>query len=196
MPESFGWDGEQGPFLKKKDGRFMVNFTDLASADYIENAMNGKMDMSLLRELTSAELWSRMACLKLCIKKLPQIDFSQHIVDPENGKKIVGFTGLWLVSAEKVNNWDAGATGQGIPSDLVGNSIKWATGGKVSGPGYLYVFVSITDPGKYWPDPSSDKRKIQPCSHIYVCQVTEQKMVWTALPPTGEADPGNLIWHS
>jgi len=196
IAESFGWDGEQGPFLKKKDGRFMVNFTDLASADYIENAMNGKMDMSLLRELTSAELWSRMACLKLCIKKLPQIDFSQHIVDPENGKKIVGFTGLWLVSAEKVNNWDAGATGQGIPSDLVGNSIKWATGGKVSGPGYLYVFVSITDPGKYWPDPSSDKRKIQPCSHIYVCQVTEQKMVWTALPPTGEADPGNLIWHS
>jgi len=196
MSESFGWDGEQGPFLKKKDGKFVVNFTDLASADYIDNAMKGKMDMSVLRELTSAELRARMACLKLCIKKLPQIDFDQHTVDPENGKKIVGFTGLWLVSAEKVDNWDNGAKGLGIPPDLVGNSVKWATNGKVNGPGYLNVFVSIESPGKYVPDPSSDKRKIQQCSKIYVCQVTDQKLVWTALPGTGQASPDNLDWHS
>jgi len=196
MHESFGWDGEQGPYLKKSNGSFVVNFTDLPSADYIQNAMDGTLDMSLLRELTSAELWARMACLKLCIKKLPQTNFAQHIVEPENGKKIVGFTGLWLVSAEKVNDWDEGAKGHGIPADLAGNTAKWATDSKLNWPGYLFVFVSIEGPGKYWPDPSSEKRKIQKCKKIYVCQATEQKIRWTELPETGQEHPENLVWHS
>jgi hypothetical protein len=196
IPESLGWDGEQGPFLERKDGRILVNFTDLASADYIENAMQGKLNMSLLRDLTSAELRARMACLKLCVKKLPQFDFDQHKVEPENGKKIVGFTGLWLVSAEKVADWGQGAKGIGIPPDLAGSSAKWATGGRVSGPGYLYVFAVITKPKDYWPDKPSRKRKLQTCSKIFVCQVAGQQIAWTELPAIGPVQPENLDWHS
>ncbi len=195
MPESLGWDGEQGPFLQRKEGHVLVNFTDLASADYIENSMQGKLNMSLLRELTSAELRARMACLKLCIKKLPEVDFNQHTVHPEDGKKIVGFTGLWLISAEKVADWGQGAKGIGIPPDLAGSTIKWATEGRVSGPGYLYVFASITKPKDYWPDPPSRKRKLQSCAKIYVCQVSGQQIAWTELPAEGTVQVGDLVWR-
>src|SRR4030095_2869950 len=68
--ETFGWDGVQGPYLEFYDGKWRVNFADMGRADVVQNALDGNVDMSKLRNLTSAELVSRMACLRRCINYL------------------------------------------------------------------------------------------------------------------------------
>ncbi|RWY45998.1 hypothetical protein [Mucilaginibacter gilvus] len=195
--ESTGWDGEQGPFLERVYNNVFVNFTDLACADYIQNAMNGQMDMSVLRNLTSAELRSRMACLKLCIKKLPQTNFDQEIID-DNKQKMVGLTGLWLVSAEKVDDWGKGAKGLGIPADLVGDNINWAIRAHkgISGPGYLYVFANTDKAKPIMADNLSTKRRIQGCLKLYVCQVTETGIAWTMIYGDRLTPAQKLVWNA
>jgi hypothetical protein len=173
---SLGWDGEQGPFLQKTNGKWRINFTDLGRANAIQNALEKKMDMSQLRELTSAELISRMACLRLCIQKLPGEGFRPDYFKEE----IVGNTYLWLVSAEKANWGVEDVNAHGIPHDLVGNNKDWITkksNARVKGPGYLFVFVDSAPDGevKYWAD---DKRRRLDCRRIYVCQVTENSIAW------------------
>jgi hypothetical protein len=198
--ETFGWDGEQGPCLQKDpDGKanFVVNFTDLCKADYLENLTNPKLqgfDMSQLRELTSAELVARMEALRQCIKCLPGTPFKKELTD----NNLVAYTRMWLVSAEKVNDWSAGAKGFGIPDDLFENGVTEATTAKtnIKGPGYLYVFVNTIKEDDlehiHW-DKHNPKRRWQTCETIYVCQVTETTIAFCTLkgnPP----DSKNIQW--
>lgn len=195
--ETSGWDGEQGPFLERVNGNMFVNFTDLACADYIQNAMNGKMDMSVLRELTSAELRSRMACLKLCIQKLPQTNFDQEIIH-DIKQKMVGMTGLWLVSAEKVDDWAKGAAGIGIPADFVGHTNTWAINAQrgISGDGYLYIFANTDKAKPVMADNLAEKRRIQACLKLYVCQVTERGIAWTMIKGDTVTTVKKLVWNT
>jgi hypothetical protein len=176
--KSFGWDGEQGPYLEKVGNEWKVNFTDLRRSDVVENTLVENLDMSKLRECDSKELLSRMACLKLCIRKLPVKNFEKKIKGP-----VVGFTYHWLVSAEKVNWGAEDAKAYGIPADIVGNDKSWISSksnAKVAGPGYLFVFVDAEKDRKDnrhydWAD---YKRRRLNCNNIYVCQVTETNIAW------------------
>jgi hypothetical protein len=169
--ESWGWDGEQGPYLEKVAGKWKVNFTDLGRADAVNNALDGKIDMSQLRKLTSTELIKRMDCLKMCIQALPQKNFRE-----EYKGKITGYTYLWLLSAEKVNWGKEDANALNIPADLVGGNKDWIIkkeNAKVNGEGYLYVFGNSapdTNPIKDWA-PDLKRRRLD-CRQIFVCQVT------------------------
>lgn len=173
---SLGWDGEQGPFLQNTGGKWTINFTDLGRANAVQNALEKKIDMSQLRELTSAELIARMACLRLCIQNLPDRPFRESYFRD----KMVGNTYLWLVSAEKANWGAEDVRAHGIPQNLVGTNKEWITkrsNAKIKGEGYLFVFVDSAPDGeiKYWAD---DKRRRLDCLNIYVCQVTENNIAW------------------
>jgi hypothetical protein len=84
---SFGWDGEQGPFIVGGN----VNFASIVHSDYVSHAFrDGSFSGVHLKDVTSTELIARMDALRLCIQNLP-----------ENSAE-VSHTKLWLVHAEKV----------------------------------------------------------------------------------------------
>ena len=169
MKESFGWDGVQGPFMENNDGKWQINFADMGRADVVQNALDGNMDMSKLRNLTSAELISRMTCLRRCIDALPKSNFKGYKSYP----KMVALTRWWLISAEPVNFGKEDAKGWGIPTTLVGADTKWATdksNAKVSGKGYLYVIVDVNGKKVTWD--GFGRRRVD-CTEIYVCQVAD-----------------------
>jgi hypothetical protein len=189
---TLGWDGEQGPFLEKIGQKWKVNFTDIGRADAVQNALEGKLDMSQLRELSSAELIARMDCLRTCIAALPLKNFQSK----EHESKMVAYTYLWLVSAEKVFWGKNDANAYGIPASLVGQDKKWIaekSNAKIAGDGYLFVFAdSAPDNNREWDDES--KRRRLDCEKIYVCQVTNQpgvknKIAWT------EIKDGQVNWN-
>jgi hypothetical protein len=167
--ETFGWDGVQGPFMENLDGKWKINFADIGRADVVQNALDGKVDMSKLRELTSAELISRMACLRKCIDHLPKVNFKGYTGED----KMVAFTRWWLISAEPVHFGQDNAKGWGIPSTLVGTDTKWVTdkaNAKVSGKGYLYVIVDVNGKKVTWD--GFGRRRVD-CTKMYVCQVAD-----------------------
>jgi hypothetical protein len=188
--ESWGWDGEQGPYLERLGTKWKVNFTDLGRADAVNNALDGKLDMSQLRKLKSGELINRMECLKTCIHSLP----GDNNFRKEYKGKITGYTYMWLVSAEKVNWGKEDAAALNIPADLVGTNKDWITrkeNAKVQGEGYLYVFANSApdnNPVKDWA-PDLKRRKLD-CKQIYVCQVTNdpaaaKKIAWGEVKKNG-----------
>ena len=170
--ESHGWDGVQGPYLEKVNGKWMVNFADVGRSDVVENALDGNVDVSKLRELTSAELIARMSCLRKTIMNLPKTNFKGY----KSADRMVAFTTWWLISAEPVNFGVENAKGWGIPKDLIGSDTKWATdkaNAKVSGKGYLFVIVDsskMTSKNAIW-DSFSRRRGAAPL--IYVAQVVD-----------------------
>jgi hypothetical protein len=170
--ESFGWDGVQGPYLENRNGRWVVNFADMGRADVVQNALDGKVDMSKLRELTSGELISRMTCLKQTIENLPKTNFKGY----RGEDRMVAFTTWWLVSAEPVNFGKENAKGWGIPKNLVGSDVKWATdksNAKVNGKGYLFVIVDsakMTSKNVIW---DNFGRRVGYTPKIYVAQVAD-----------------------
>jgi len=167
--ESFGWDGVQGPFLENVNGKWVVNFADMGRADVVQNALNGNVDLSKLRMLTSAELISRMSCLRKCIAHLPKSNFKGFKKFPQT----VATTRWWLISAEPVNFGTDDAKGWGIPNNLVGTDAKWVTSkanAKVSGKGYLYVIVDVDDEGATWDGFGRRQAALTKC---YVFQVVD-----------------------
>ena len=169
--ETFGWDGVQGPFLKNINGKWKVNFADVGRADVVQNALDGNVDLSKLRMLTSGELISRMACLKKCIENLPKVNFKGYTKEA----KMVAFTRWWLISAEAVNFGEENAKGWGIPDTLVGTDTKWVTdrsNAKVSGKGYLFVIVDVKDKKLSWD--GFGRRQVD-VTKMYVCQVVDNE---------------------
>jgi hypothetical protein len=208
VQETYGWDGEQGPFLQldpDSQDKFLVNFTELRRADYLENLTNKNahsFDMSLLRELTSAELVARMSALRRCIRCLPETPFKSGLKDDH----IVAYTRLWLVSAEKVEDWKTGAKGYGIPDEMfeVGRSAATIAQPGITREGYLYIFVNTIPeifPGDdedlqdhyQWDktDPMK-KRRLQKCATIYVCQVAEKVISFCTVE--GKPPYKNILW--
>ncbi len=155
--------------MEMNDGKWMINFADMGRADVVQNALDGNLDMSKLRTLTSAELISRMACLRRCIDHLPKANFHTH----QSDAKMPAFTRWWLISAEPVIFGKENASGWGIPKNLVGTDTKWATdvaNAKVSGKGYLYVIVDVNDKKVSWD--GFGRRRIE-MTKLYVCQVVD-----------------------
>lgn len=186
--ESWGWDGEQGPYLEYVGDKCFINFTDLGRADYVENALKGIFDMSKLRKLTSQELIARMSCLQKCIKALDQKQYPN------------GLTDIWLVSAEKVN-WEGKVDGLGIPPSMIGNNNKWATQAQreMKGEGYLYVFGEYTPDkdaaAKIWVDDGdTTKRRRILCKQLYICQVSESKVRFCKFNPNEKLNIESLKW--
>jgi hypothetical protein len=171
--ESHGWDGVQGPFLENRNGKWMVNFADIGRSDVVQNALDGNVDLSKLRQLTSAELISRMACLKKCVEHMPKTNFKGN----KSAPKMVAFTTWWLVSAEPVHFGMENAKGWGIPKNLIGPDTRWITdkaNARVKGKGYLYIFVDaakMTSKNVIWDEFS---RRLGDVPVIYVCQVVDQ----------------------
>src|SRR5687768_1794653 len=170
--ESFGWDGVQGPYLENRNGRWVVNFADMGRADVVHNALDGNIDMSKLRKLTSGELITRMACLKQTIHNLPKTHFKGYKRD----EMMVAFTTWWLVSAEPVNFGVENAKGWGIPKNLVGQDVSWATdkaNAKVNGKGYLFVIVDsakMTPKNVIW---DNFGRRVGYTPVIFIAQVAD-----------------------
>lgn len=181
--ETLGWDGEQGPFLEKRDDKITVNFTDLGRADYVQNVLDNHTDMSKLRRLRTPTLIARMDALRVSVKQIEKRDN-------------IAYSRLWLVSAEEITDWNKGALAWGIPNDLFGNNNNWAKTFQSAlnnspAPGHLYVFAKTT--GKTEFVDSHGKRKWQECDTIYVCQVTPNSINWTKI----DKKTGNsLKWHS
>ncbi|MES2777244.1 MAG: twin-arginine translocation signal domain-containing protein [Bacteroidota bacterium] len=173
---SYGWDGEQGPYIEKINGKWKVNFTDLARADVVQNTLDATLDMSKLRELTSKELISRMDCLRACIQKLPKKNFESK----EKLAKMTGFTYHWLVSAEKANWGNEDVKAAGIPENLAGSKdwISNKMNAKVNGPGYLFVFIDTSKDDLDHRDWADYKRRRLTIDNLYVCQVTEKGIAW------------------
>lgn len=174
QPVSFGWDGEQGPFIERVIGkdstgplRWHINFTDLGRADYIENTLHGLLDLSKLRNLDSRELNLRMKCLQRCLQRLGATGYPNASND------------VWLVSAQKVN-WDITVTALGIPNHLLDDNTNWLTNalGNIIGEGYIYVFAAYTpdvNRNVYWvANGNNTKRRRVLCNKLYVCRVTER----------------------
>lgn len=167
--ETFGWDGVQGPFMENINNKWVINFADVGRADVVQNALDGNIDMSKLRNLTSAELISRMSCLRKCIDHMPKVNFNTHQKDA----RMPAFTRWWLISAEPVHFGKEDALGWGIPANLIGSDTKWITdksNSKISGKGYLYVIVDVNDNNVSWD--GFGRRRID-VTKLYVCQVTD-----------------------
>ncbi|WPU99205.1 hypothetical protein SNE26_24640 [Mucilaginibacter sp. cycad4] len=192
MGPSFGWDGEQGPFLIRAGDEFKVHFTDIGRADYVENLIGKSapgFNMSRLRELTCTQLVERIECLRKC----------KELIEGEEFR----YSKYWLVSAEEVADWRTGAQAIGIPKTLVGQDKAWATISRLpkNGSGFLYVFVDPyyefkRTPDQYqWTHPDS-KRRLLNLKNIYVCQVTKEDLVWCVIPPTGKSSPAEVQWNN
>ncbi len=174
-----GWDGEQGPFLEKDgNSRWCVNFTDLGRADYVQNALDGRFDMSKLRNLNTRQLITRMECLKKCIKAIG------------HNRDVVGQTVLWLVSAEQLDTGTSSPhfSAIGIPADLAANGDhSWAQVPQFNTDkgDYSYLFVLANtkvdkDRDKItWAESGVNvKRRRLVCKQIYVCQVSITELRW------------------
>lgn len=190
LTECFGWDGEQGPFIEYHNDQFMINFTDIGRADYVENVLNPKVgfNMSMLRYIDCKELINRIECLRKCKLKV-------------EGKKY-RYSKLWLISAEKVADWNKGALALGVPENLAGTSKNWVTEAKkdIQGSGYLYVFAAPVyepnlDPKDYqWIEPKSKRRRMA-FTKLIVCQVTVDNIAWCQLDKLPVTGPASITWN-
>ncbi|WP_158994004.1 hypothetical protein [Mucilaginibacter sp. L196] len=157
--QSTGWDGEQGPFLLRNGNNVFVNFTDINKSDYVQNALAGQFDMSLMRQITIKEITGRMASLYQCYH------YFRH-------KK-----NLWLVGAEKVANWQIGSNAYCIPANLFGASKQLPRPIRLPGKkdGYLYVFAETNGQFSY-PEKRS-KRMQQQCSALHIFLLSNNNII-------------------
>jgi hypothetical protein len=176
--ESFGWDGEQGPFLEVSTtdslfhvagvrSRFAVNATDVVRSDYVRNALAGTLDASRLRNLSSATLIDRMRAYAACLRALP-------------GFRGERYSCLWLVSAERVERWDRSAAGVGLPVELRAGA---RTQLNTSEGGYLYLFARVHTDALLL----AARRNRYVCDSVYLCQVSSDRVAWCEL--NSEGDP-------
>jgi hypothetical protein len=174
LPESLGWDGEQGPFLRRDGANILVNFTDVGRADYVFNAMNGCFDMSQMRALTTKTVKYRMESLSRCYRAL--------------GCK-APYTQFWLVGFEQVTDWTAGGIGSSIARNLNGNSNNWATNCQLpmsSSDGFLFLLVQTTGS----PTALTNSRRMeQSCDIIHIFQTDRKNIAHCILTADGNWVP-------
>lgn len=171
--ESFGWDGEQGPYLELGTEAININFTDIGRADYLQNIQDPNIgfDLSKVRDLEAPELVHRMDCYRSCIRK---IDHKQ-----------AWRTKLWLVGAEKVDDWSKTQNFRCLPKGGIFDQIDFnkPQTSDLNGEGYFYVVIKpsgLTNKYKGELDPKDErgKRLIVPCSRVWLCQVTRDTLAY------------------
>lgn len=184
--ESFGWDGEQGPYFEvaAQGGRLRlkVNYPDVGRVDYVQNVLDGKLDFSRLRGLDGETLIRRMRALRLCVRALPERE------------KRTRFTDHWLVSAEEVLDWNAGAAAFGVPRRLFGD-VDWARrlppGTPAICSGWLYIFARIV---RYQGDAPHARASVD-CRDMSVCQVVGERVRWCRVSGSAPRLPTSGDWH-
>jgi len=147
---SFGWDGEQGPFFERHGRWLHVNAADIGRSDYVSNALKRRIDIRKTSHVSAEELIRRMDALRRCIEVLP----------PK--KDWVSNTKLWLVSAEKIRNWESEAP-RGDKS--------------LSGSGYVYVFAKFNPASIETTDVTRLRYQVQ---KKFECQISEEFVVFRA----------------
>jgi hypothetical protein len=118
-----GCDGEFAPFFESISGNNFVNFADKDRSDYVSNALNGLFGLNGLEFVSSDEMITRMEALRFFIKTLP----------PNNDA--VTMTRLWLVTAEKVNDWQTWNSNVNPKANPI-----------LKGSVYIYTFVNGQNP--------------------------------------------------
>lgn len=184
--ESYGWDGEQGPYLEMRAGEILINYTDINRADYLQNLRDENIgfDMSQLRELESSELIHRMDCQRKLIKEIDH--------------KAVWKTKLWLAAAVKVDDWSKFQDFNCLPkSDLFGRvDVAHRQNPQLKGPGYMFVYILAAknkdEPfGELDKQDQAQKRRVLGCEKIWICQVTRDELAYFTI------DKGKLgEWES
>ncbi|GAB5525620.1 MAG: hypothetical protein Roseis2KO_34920 [Roseivirga sp.] len=181
--ESFGWDGEQGPYIEYANGTIYINYTDIGRADYLQNVQDPQIgfDLSRVRDLEAPELIHRMDCFRNCIR---QID-----------NKKVWRTKLWLVGAEKVEDWSQQQNFQCLPKEGIFNTVAFNTAqtNLLKGAGYFYVIIKADDlsskyKGELDPKDELGKRLTLPCAKVWLCQVTRDALAYYQIKK-GKAKP-------
>ena len=172
---SHGWDGESGPFVVKENGYYRINFTDIGKPDYVQNALNGQFDMSLMRKLTTAEVKRRMYCLKQCYDSIGNSDKN-----------------LWLVAAEKIDKLTDSNIGSSLPPDFIDQTLLRQQCTTLQGsPFYLYLLCTY-DPKKDEIEKiKNSKRMLQTCQRLHLCLVNQSKLVMYTLDQSTE---NNSAW--
>jgi hypothetical protein len=152
-----GCDGEFGPFFETVQGGTVVNFADHDRSDYVTNALKGLMGFSGLERATATEMIARMEALRFCISVLPP------------NTDTVPNTRLWLVSAEKVDNWNQWQSRIYPRANTI-----------LTGAGYIYSFVDVTSPnsnGTAVGDPTVRRR--HQIANRYDCQIDQRNLFFS-----------------
>lgn len=68
-----GWDGEYGPFFEDADDGRFVNHASMARADYVSNALAGRVRVSLTAGVQSQDLLARARALRQCEQVLRRL---------------------------------------------------------------------------------------------------------------------------
>ncbi|MEM9271967.1 MAG: hypothetical protein AAGA80_03235 [Cyanobacteria bacterium P01_F01_bin.143] len=113
-----GWDGEYGPFIEIEGGQEFVNSAHRNRSDYVSNALVGTIGFNGLDQVDAAEMIQRMDVLRLCFGTLT----NQTVPNNE----------LWLVNAEKVDDWNQWNSEELPKADSL-----------LSGAGYIYRFAIV-----------------------------------------------------
>lgn len=111
VQESWGWDGEQGPFFEQDNGQEYVNYSSIFRSDYISNILDDKNEVNEMVNMTSTDLINRIEFLRKCFR----------LMNRDHGNQ-----SLLLVSAMKVEDWDA---------------VEANIGDNLSEPGYYFEFA-------------------------------------------------------
>lgn len=179
-----GWDGECGPYIAGDGREFVVDFTDIVATDYVRNALEDRIDASILRSIPTQELIQRMNALRSATAVL--------------GYKKVRKSKLWLVGAERVNDWTAGdlsKRGYMLPGawTVRQDLVRPAERLRASGPGYLFLFVDR--PGENEPKNRNKERLTlsRPC--IYIVQTALSEVAWVKLFPKDVLGPLKRPWQ-
>ncbi len=147
VKSSPGWDGEFGPFFEKGDSQ--VNYADIAMSDYVSHALRGEFSVFHLARITPREFFRRMNAIRACIAVLPEVP------------KRVSTTRLFLVSAEKVPNW---------------NDSTDRADSRLDGEGYIFQF-GVLDTKENYPT-RSHGRAVRLVRKRYTCQIGSEGVCW------------------
>jgi hypothetical protein len=179
-----GWDGEHGPFIGDTGAVFTVDFADIVAVDYVRNALEDKLDGSVLRSISTEELIARMHALRNAVKAV-------------RGKK-VSKAKLWLIGAEKRRtggNDSLPESGRMFPKRwaLRADLVRRTETLKAARHEYLFLFVD--QPGEREPRCrfGSRLRIERPC--IYVVQATEASAAWIQLFPGDIGKALDRLWN-
>jgi hypothetical protein len=143
---SVGWDGEYGPFFER--GFRFVNHANIAQSDYVTHALNGHISILDLGNISAQEFLLRMEAIRNCVRALPP------------SPKRVSATRLFLVSAERIQNW-AARSDRGDP--------------RLSGEGYLFLFAILDEAAIPAREHGRLRRKIK---ERYTCQIGSRGVCW------------------
>jgi hypothetical protein len=146
---SRGWDGEQGPFFEIVDRTLVVNYARIDRSDYVTNTLQKRLVITqAMAEVDSDEMIARMEALRDCVR----------LLDPT---RRVSTTRLWLVTADRIENW-AQHPDRGDAC--------------LAGSGYLYEFALAS--GRSVPVPKEVSRQRVRISARFTCHLTATAIAW------------------